>query len=556
MSKNLSYLAGRKGVNKTLFEELGIAAQETGTPSKEKMEALRKEFLVGKANVYGTATFYDFLKPENQGKKIYVCNGSACLCAGTQPELKEKLSQHFAADEIGEMCCLGRCHENSAFFYEGKNYSGKAIDQIADIKKNKPALLDNYRIALQGTAILTQKFPGLKTYFKILEDVLKKSVTELQEELKISGLKGRGGAGFPMAIKLETCRNTTAEQRFIVCNADEGDPGAYSDRYLLEHQPHSVLMGMIIAGYLADASMGVLYIRAEYPESIEVIEKAIAELYQNKFSGENIFGSGFSFDFKLIKAQGAYICGEETALLSSIEGQRPEVRIRPPFPAQQGLFNLPTVVNNVETLANLPFIMQHGGKTFAAIGTEKSTGTKLLSLDGYFNKPGLYEVDMGTPLSVVVNDLGGGFREPVKAMHIGGPLGGLVPVSKINDLTIDFESFAREGFLLGHASIVCIPEKFPLILYIEHLFEFTAHESCGKCFPCRLGSTRGKEMLEKARTSDYKIEKRLMDDLLETLEIGSLCMLGGGLPLPVKNALQYFEDELSKYFLNTNHKAN
>jgi len=548
MSKNLSYLAGRKGVTKTLFEELGIAATENGTPSIEKMEALRKEFLVGKANVYGTATFYDFLKPENQGKKIYTCNGSACLCAGTQPQLKEKLSEHFATHEIGEMCCLGRCHENSSFHYAGKNYSGDAINKISEIKKSKNVYADAYTVASKGTAILTQTFPGIESYYKILEKCLSKSVDELQAELKISGLRGRGGAGFPMAIKLETCRNTPADQRFIVCNADEGDPGAYSDRYLLEHQPHSVLMGMIIAGYMANASMGVLYIRAEYPESIAVIEEAIKELYDQKIIGENIFNSGFSFDFKLITAQGAYICGEETALLSSIEGQRPEVRIRPPFPAQQGLFNLPTVVNNVETLANLPFILQNGGKAFAAIGTEKSSGTKLISLDGFLNKPGVYEVDMGTPLERVIHELGGGFREPVKAMHIGGPLGGLVPVEKIKDLTIDFESFSREGFLLGHASIVCIPEKFPLLLYLEHLFEFTAHESCGKCFPCRLGSTRGKEMLQKARTSAYKIDRALLDDLLETLEIGSLCMLGGGLPLPVKNALHYFESELKPFF--------
>jgi NADH-quinone oxidoreductase subunit F len=548
MSKNLSYLAGRKGTAKTLFEELGIAAQETGTPSIEKMETLRKEFLVGKANVYGTSTFYDFLKPENQGKKVYVCNGSACLCAGTQPALREKLSNHFAENEIGEMCCLGRCHENSSFHFTGKNYSGHAIDEIESIKKNKNVVADSYEIASHGTPILTQKFPGTLSYYEILKNCLSKPVEELQAELKTSGLRGRGGAGFPMAIKLESCRNTKAEQRFIVCNADEGDPGAYSDRYLLEHQPHAVLMGMILAGYLANASIGVLYIRAEYPESIEVIEKALTELKENRFIGENIFDSGFSFNFKIIKAQGAYICGEETALLSSIEGQRPEVRVRPPYPAQQGLFNLPTVVNNVETLANLPFIMQQGGKNFASIGTAKSTGTKLISLDGYFNKPGIYEVDMGTPLNVVVNDLGGGFKEPVKAMHIGGPLGGLVPISKINDLTIDFESFSKEGFLLGHASIVCIPKKFPMILYIEHLFEFTAHESCGKCFPCRLGSTRGKEMLQKARTSDYKIDKVLLDDLLETLEFGSLCMLGGGLPLPVKNALEYFGDELKIYF--------
>jgi NADH-quinone oxidoreductase subunit F len=554
MSKNLSYLAGRKGVNKTLFEELGVDATENGTPSIEKMEALRKEFLVGKAHVYGTATFYDFLKPENQGKKVYVCNGSACLCAGTQPNLKEKLSEHFAANEIGEMCCLGRCHENSAFHTDGKNYSGKAIDSIDDIKKSKAFIADQYHVDTKGTAILTQIFPGINVYGQMLIDCLNRPIEELRTELKDSGLRGRGGAGFPMAIKLETCRNTPADQRFIVCNADEGDPGAYSDRYLLEHQPHSVLMGMIIAGYLADASVGILYIRAEYPESIESIEKAIQELHDQKLIGENILGSAFSFQLKIIKAQGAYICGEETALLSSIEGQRPEVRIRPPFPAQQGLFNLPTVVNNVETLANLPFIMQKGGEVFASIGTAKSSGTKLISLDGFFSKPGVYEVDMGTPLEVVINELGGGFREPVKALHIGGPLGGLVPVHKINDLTIDFESFSQEGFLLGHASIVCIPEKFPLILYIEHLFEFTAHESCGKCFPCRLGSTRGKEMLQKARTSDYKIDRVLMDDLLETLEIGSLCMLGGGLPLPVKNALRYFEDELSVYFKDKNHQ--
>ena len=206
------------------------------------------------------------------------------------------------------------------------------------------------------------------------------------------------------------------------------------------------------------------------------------------------------------------------------------------------------MVNNVETLACIPYIIKNGGANFASIGIGKSTGTKLVSLDGFFNKPGIYEVDMGTPLSVVVNDLGGGFRSNIKAMHIGGPLGGLVPIEKINDLTVDFESFSQHGFLLGHASVVCIPENFPIIKYLEHLFAFTAHESCGKCFPCRLGSVRGAEMLKKAQESDYKIDRTLFDDLVETLEIGSLCALGGGLPLPVKNALQYFDKELSSYF--------
>jgi NADH-quinone oxidoreductase subunit F len=292
----------------------------------------------------------------------------------------------------------------------------------------------------------------------------------------------------------------------------------------------------------------VVYIRGEYPEAIDITQNAIDELRSKNYLGNNIFGSNFNYDFKVIRAQGAYICGEETALLSSIEGQRPEVRVRPPYPTQQGLFNKPTVVNNVETLACIPYILNNGGAQFASIGIGKSTGTKLVSLDGYFNKPGIYEVDMGTPLSFVIENLGGGFKSKVKAMHIGGPLGGLVPIEKINELSIDFESFSKNGFLLGHASVVCIPEDYSIMKYIEHLFQFTAHESCGKCFPCRLGSTRGYELVNKAMTTDYKIDKELFVDLITTMEIGSLCALGGGLPLPIRNAMQYFESEIKQYF--------
>jgi len=548
MSKNLSELSGRKGLRENLFEELGIAATETGVVSKEKSEQLAKEFLFGTANVYGAATFYDFLRPENKGKKVYVCNGSSCLTAGTQDKLREKLHSEFKDEEIGEMCCLGRCHENSSFFYDGHNYSGNDIDKIAAIKEGKPQPIDKYNVAHHGTPVLTCDFPGVDTFYKTLDKALKLSPDQLLAELKTSGLRGRGGAGFPIGFKLESCKNTPGDVKFIVCNADEGDPGAYSDRYLLEERPHAVLLGMIIAGYVAGANTGVVYIRGEYPEAIEITQKAIDGIKAKGYIGENILGSGFSYDFKLIKAQGAYICGEETALLSSIEGQRPEVRVRPPYPTQHGLFNKPTVVNNVETLACIPWIVDKGGAAFAAIGRGKSTGTKLASLDGFFNKPGIYEVDMGTPLAVLINDLGGGFRSSVKAMHIGGPLGGLVPVEKINDLTVDFESFAQNGFLLGHASVVCLPADFPVIKYIEHLFEFTAHESCGKCFPCRLGSTRGYELVNKAITSDYKMDRELFTDLITTMEIGSLCALGGGLPLPMRNSLKYFDNELAQYF--------
>lgn len=548
MSKNLSELSGRKGLNENLFEQLGLAARPAGSPAVEKMEELADTFVMGKANLFGTVSFYDFLKPENKGKKVYICNGSSCMTAGTQQVLKEKLLKQFNPDEIGEMCCLGRCHENSSFHVNGKNYSGHAVDEIESVKINNSVISDTYNVASYGTPVLTSFFPGINEYYSILTEALKKSADELLAEIKLSGLRGRGGAGFPISFKLEACKKEISKQKFIVCNADEGDPGAYSDRYLLEKQPHSVLLGMMIAGYITGADMGVVYIRAEYPEAINITQKAIDDLHSLQLLGENILQSDFNFNFKLISAQGAYICGEETALLSSIEGQRPEVRVRPPYPVQQGLFNKPTVVNNVETLACIPYILKNGGKKFASIGIGKSTGTKLVSLDGFFNKPGIYEVDMGTPISVVVNDLGGGFKSTVKAMHIGGPLGGLVPVSKINDLTIDFESFSQNGFLLGHASVVCIPENFPIVKYLEHLFQFTAHESCGKCFPCRLGSTRGYELLKKAQESDYKIDRNLFDDLVETLEIGSLCALGGGLPLPIKNALHYFDKELSPYF--------
>lgn len=548
MSKNLGELSGRQGLTNNLFEALGIAATQTGTPSRARMEELANEFLMGKANVFGAASFYDFLKEENKGKKVFVCNGSACLTAGTQDALKEKLSGQFDAAEIGEMCCLGRCHENSAFNYNGANYSGKAADEMEEVKNQKSKFKDSYQVGCYGTPVLTEAFPGINEYYKTLSAALSNSPEALLAQLKESGLRGRGGAGFPIAFKLDSCRNTAGTQKFIVCNADEGDPGAYSDRYLMEHQPHSVLLGMMIAGYIVGADTGVLYIRAEYPESQDIMQQAVDDLLKEKLLGENILGTGFNYNFKLIRAMGAYICGEETALLSSIEGQRPEVRVRPPYPTQEGLFNKPTVVNNVETLACIPFIIKNGGKKFTSIGRGKSTGTKLVSLDGFFNKPGIYEVDMGTPLDVVVNNLGGGFKEKIKAMHIGGPLGGLVPVEKVKDLTVDFESFSQNGFLLGHASVVCLPQKFPVIKYLEHLFQFTAHESCGKCFPCRLGSTRGYELINKARTSDYKIDRQLMDDLVETLETGSLCALGGGLPLPIKNAFQYFEEEMRPYF--------
>jgi NADH:ubiquinone oxidoreductase subunit F (NADH-binding) len=548
MSHNISELSGRKGLRDNLFDRMGQLARPEGAPEPEALEALAKEFLVGTATTYGAATFYDFTRPENRGKKVYVCNGSACLCAGTQDQLIEDLKQQFAPEEIGHMTCLGRCYENRAFYYDGNNYSGKSAEDLADLFAKPAPRYAGYPVRSRGKAILTLPYENGPVAEQRLRDLFTRPVDEVLQHILDAQLRGRGGAGFPIGMKLDFCRKAPGTEKFIICNADEGDPGAFSDRYLLEERPESVLEGMIIAGYVTGANWGVVYIRAEYPESVRKVEEVIRRFYDSGLLGENILGSGFTYHIRTIHAQGSYLCGEETALINSIEGQRPEVRVRPPYPAVSGLFNRPTVVNNVETLACLPWILQHGGAAYASIGTDKSKGTKLISLDSFFNKPGILEVEMGTPLAEVVHELGGGFREPIKALHIGGPLGGIVPVEKMESLTVDFESFAQGGFLLGHASIVSIPSSMPMVSYLAHLFEFAAYESCGKCFPCRLGTKRAEEMLRKAEDGSYKIDRVLFDDLLFTLQTGSLCAHGGGIPLPVRNALTWFADELKPYF--------
>lgn len=563
MSKNISALSGRDGreLEDALWERLQAAAVREGTPDTGALTTIADDFLVGEAITYGTSSFYDFLKEGNKGVKAYVCNGSACLVAGTQDRVHHALARHFKPEQIGHMCCLGRCHENSAFHIGGRNYSGDSVDHVdALVKEVRDG---GARTVAAGGAhhvgttmaepILTAPMPPLPEFYAVWERALKGDPRDVLNEIKVATIRGRGGAGFPMGFKLEACRNaadTTGNgtpRKYIVCNADEGDPAAFSDRYLLEQRPHLVLLGMMLAGYCVGADTGVLYIRAEYPEAVAAVKVAVRELEAGGWIGTDIRGSGFSYRFKVIMAAGAYVCGEETALLNSIEGKRGEVRTRPPYPAQQGLFNRPTVVNNVETLACVPWVVRHGGAAFAKLGTERSNGSKLVCLDSGFRRPGLYEVECGTPLRQVIDELGQGFARPTKALHIGGPLGGIVPLHKVDVLGIDFESFQKEGFLLGHASVLSIPQDFPMVAYLEHLFEFTAMESCGKCFPCRIGSTRGRELIQGARQG-RRIDRALFNDLIETMEIGSLCALGGGLPLGVRNALQYFGEELRDYF--------
>jgi NADH:ubiquinone oxidoreductase subunit F (NADH-binding) len=546
MSKNIRSLSAKKGLEDNLFERIVKA----GPPETSAHMQIARSYLLGEAVTYGAASFYDLMSERHAGKKALVCDGSACLCAGTQAEVRSKLQAHFQNTEIGSITCLGRCHETAAFHYAGQNYSGRDLDNLEAIIGD-PAMpaSDSYHVeSLLSTPLLTAPIPGVDTFYGLLRDLLSQSPDERLEPMTSSKLRGRGGAGFPAGLKWDAARGVPSDKRYIICNADEGDPGAYIDRYLMEQQPHRVLFGMLVAGLIVGADEGVLYVRAEYPESITAIEAAIAEVEAAGYCGQRIAGSDFSFQFKVIAGAGAYICGEETALIASLEGRRPEVSIRPPYPTTEGLFGKPTIVNNVETFANVHAVYSLGGAAYASIGTAESTGPKLVCLNNLFNRPGLYEVPMGTPLTDILVGLGQGYRKPVKALHIGGPLGGLVPVSSVEKLTLDFESFKDAGFQLGHGSILAIPEALAMIDYLEHLFEFCAVESCGKCFPCSLGATRGVEMLQAAIRGERKLDRELLDDLLETMEQGSLCGHGGGIPLPIKNALHYFKDELSAYF--------
>ena len=536
-NKNIRSLSFRKELDDNLFENIADLSHKNAT--KPEFQELAKRFMIDDSVIAGTASFYDFTRESNRNKKIHVCSGTACMVANTQNKLHQHLENHFNKDEIGHAACVGRCHTNNAFMFNGNTYSAHNENELNSIIDSKKYQENIYNIACNTTPILTSKIEDLAAFYQLAE-IHKNNPKQVIQEIKTSNLRGRGGAGFPFWFKLDAVIKETNIQKYIVCNADEGDPGAYSDMYLMEHQAHKVLFGMYMAGLTVGANTGVLYIRGEYPDSIRIIGEAIEFLKEKSLIGD--------FKFKIIRGQGSYVCGEETALLSSIEGLRPEVRVRPPYPAQYGLYGKPTVLSNVETFANIHWILENGGEAYEALGTENSTGTKLVSLDSFFNTPGMYEIEMGTPLKTVFDDFGNGLKSEIKAFQIGGPLGGIVPFDKIKDLTLDFESLNSNGFLLGHASVVSIPKDFPMIQFLEHLMEFTADESCGKCYPCRIGSFRGMEMLQKAQQENYKIDRQLFDDLLETLEIGSLCALGGGIPLPVKNALQYFEAELKQYF--------
>ena len=543
MSKNISNLSGKVGLKHNLFQK--ISDNVLKNHPKDNKE-IANEYNLGVSTVYGAESFYEFLRPAHREKKAFICNGSACLCAGTQDKLKQTLKAKLGDDKVGSMFCLGHCYENNAFHYNGENYAGKDIEKIDQILKGEKIKQDKFFSKSYATTsfLMDDKLSSIKQVKEQLTKFLKTDKKEIIKSILDSNLTGRGGAGFPTGMKWDFCSREKVKKKYVICNADEGDSGAFSDRYLLEEQPLKVLFAMIICGYVIGGDEGVLYIRGEYPKSIEAINGSINELKKAGLLGKNILGTDFSFDIYICIGQGAYICGEETALIASIEGRRAEVDVRPPFPVTEGLYKKPTVVNNVETLAAVTGILINGADKFAAIGNKKSAGTKLVCLDSFFKNPGVYEIDMGTPMKKIFNEIGGGYKEPVKAFQIGGPLGGVVPLIEIDNLNLDFQEFSAKGFMLGHASVVSIPKDFPMVEYIHHLFEFSAEESCGKCFPGRLGSYRGKEMFDQVKKKTAKIPLKLLNDLLVTMQKGCLCALCGAIPTPIMNILKYFSNEM------------
>ena len=555
MSKNISKLSGRIGLRDNLFDEISRSSlnSDSGKGIKDIKEIAEK-YKVGVSTIHGAESFYEFLRPSHREKKAFVCNGSACMCAGTQEPLKEKLKEKLGNDKVGEMFCLGYCYENHAFHYDGKNYAGEDIKKIDQIIKGEEINQEKFFSKSYATTsfLMDDKLSDLSKFKDQLSKFLKTEKSEIIKSLLSSNLTGRGGAGFPTGMKWDFCSKAKSDKKYVICNADEGDSGAYSDRYLLEDQPLKVIFGMVLCGYVIGGDEGVLYIRGEYPKSIEALNGSINSLKEAGLLGKNILGTDFSFDLNICIGQGAYICGEETALIASIEGRRAEVDVRPPFPVTEGLYKKPTVVNNVETLAAAAGILLNGAEKFSSIGNKKSAGTKLVCLDSFFNNPGVYEIDMGTSMKKVFYEIGGGLNKSVKAFQIGGPLGGVVPTKEIDNLNLDFQEFTAAGFMLGHASVVSIPSDFNMVDYIHHLFEFTAEESCGKCFPGRLGSYRGKEMFDQVKNKSAKIPLKLLNELLITMKKGCLCALCGAIPTPIMNILKYFGHEMKDDMVKEN----
>lgn len=516
---------------------------------------------------------------------ILVCGGTGCTSSGSAnliARFNELLEANHLENEVQVVRtgCFGLCEAGPVVivYPEGVFYShvkvedvdeiisehiikGRIVDRLVyrevDLEPHEKATSLNEigfykkqrRIALRNCGVIDPEnieeyiaFDGYKALGKVLTEMTPDEVIDV---IKKSGLRGRGGAGFPTGLKWELTKRPQDEQKYVVCNADEGDPGAFMDRSVLEGDPHAVLEAMAIAGYCIGASQGYIYVRAEYPIAVHRLEIAIKQAREYGLLGENIFDSGFSFDISLRLGAGAFVCGEETALMASIEGKRGEPRPKPPFPAQKGVFQCPTLINNVETYANVCQIILKGPEWFASMGTEKSKGTKVFALGGKINNTGLVEIPMGTTLREILYDIGGGIPngKAFKAAQTGGPSGGCIPAEHL-DIPIDYENLVSIGSMMGSGGLIVMDEDNCMVDIARFFLEFTVDESCGKCVPCRIGTRRMLEILQRiveGKGEEGDIEK--LEELGKNIKRTALCGLGQSAPNPVLSTIHYFRDE-------------
>lgn len=427
------------------------------------------------------------------------------------------------------------------------------LDELSEDSVSS-GLKDQNRIVLRNCGFINPEsiddYIRLGGYEAIEKCLREKSQLQVIEEIKIAGLRGRGGAGFPTWFKWNAALQSPGDIKYMVCNADEGDPGAFMDRSVLEGDPHSLIEGMMIAGYAIGARKGIVYVRAEYPLAIVRLEKAIAQAKEHKILGQNIFGlKGFDFDLSIKTGAGAFVCGEETALIASLEGERGMPRLKPPFPAQKGYFDYPTNINNVETLANVPWILNNGGQAFADLGTEKSNGTKVFALTGKVKNGGLVEIPMGMSLEDVIFKIGGGIvnDKEFKAVQLGGPSGGCIPKSLLHT-PVEYESINATGAIVGSGGMVVMDESTCMVEMARFFLEFTCKESCGKCTYCRVGNKRMLEILDRITKGDGREgDIELLEELSFKIKEGSMCGLGQTAPNPVLTTLKYFRHEYEEH---------
>lgn len=477
-------------------------------------------------------SFYHLAHGGFEGK---VCQGTACFAA-----------RHFNPGRWAEgmqnnprVYCLGECFAAPA---KGQTHPRPPVK----VCSREGIVLG--RVAKGGARTLAgyQAQGGYAAVAKALTQPPEAVLAAVE----LSNLRGRGGAGFPTGRKWRAVASQPAGLKYVVANADEGDAGAYIDRYLMEDDPHSLIEGMILAGYAVGATKGYIYIRAEYPQADAIVRAALVEARVAGWLGARVGGTAFNFELEVYSGHGSYVCGEETSLLRSIEGNRPEVMARPPYPTERGVFGRPTLLNNVETLVNIPWIVNHGGEAYAAIGFSKSRGTKALSLNSLFNRPGLYEVEFGVTVRHIIEELGGGLRGggKLKGVIIGGPIIGMIPPHLI-DTPLGFEELAAIGAGVGHGGVVAFDEHTSIPELVEHVFSFGAYESCGKCTPCRSGSGRIEDIFTNALAGDAtKADLQECRDLVVALKLASLCGHGTGLARFAESILRYYPTEIEPCF--------